>query len=310
LKIPLLLVEYLYKNRKMALPGLGIFTLDQSVVLPEENDRTLLSMPNAVQFQNANIAAADKELISFIVENTGKIKPLAISDLDSYLNLGTEMLNIGKPFHLEGIGTITKNRSGKFDFTPGEYTVFKENTPAPDHEKKKLYPTEKKQLNTQPSIQNRNILKVTALIAALIIVGLGGWMMYKKNNNGVTGNNPDTSSVVQNKQSSANDSLAADSAARRDSIKNATKDSGHPSTVPERRDQPLSYKFVILTTYNKPHALRRYKQLIGFDLKAHLYQKDSTFFKVYFQFPALAKDTIQIKDSLRKQYAHEVTIEQ
>ena len=124
LKIPLLLVEYLYKNRKMALPGLGIFTLDKSVVLPEENDRTLLSMPNAVQFQNANIAAADKELISFICENTGKIKPLAISDLDSYLNLGTEMLNIGKPFHLEGIGTITKNRSGKFDFTPGEYHCY------------------------------------------------------------------------------------------------------------------------------------------------------------------------------------------
>jgi hypothetical protein len=307
LKIPLLLVEYLYKNRKMALPGLGIFTLDQSVVLPDENDRTLLSMPNAVQFQNANIAAADKELISFIVENTGKIKPLAISDLDSYLNLGTEMLNIGKPFHLEGIGTITKNRSGKFDFTPGEYTVFKENTPAPDHDKKKLYPSEKKQLNTPPSIQNRNILKVAALIAALIIVGLGGWMMYKKNNPGVTGNNQDTSSVVQAQQPSANDSLAAVSTARRDSIKNSTKDSGHLSTV---NDQRLTYKFVILTTYNKPHALRRYKQLIGFDLKAHLYQKDSTFFKVYFQFPALAKDTIQIKDSLRKQYAHEVTIEQ
>jgi hypothetical protein len=216
-------------------------------------------------------------------------------------------LNIGKPFHLEGIGTITKNRSGKFDFTPGEYTVFKENTPAPDHDKKKLYPSEKKQLNTPPSIQNRNILKVAALIAALIIVGLGGLMMYKKNNPGVTGNNQDTSSVVQAQQPSANDSLAAVSTARRDSIKNSTKDSGHLSTV---NDQRLTYKFVILTTYNKPHALRRYKQLIGFDLKAHLYQKDSTFFKVYFQFPALAKDTIQIKDSLRKQYAHEVTIEQ
>ena len=113
MKIPLLLVQYLYKNRKMSLPGLGIFTLDKSVVLPEENDRALLSMPNAVQFQNANIASADKELISFICEHTGKIRPLAISDLDSYLNLGTEMLNIGKPFYLEGIGTITKEQSGQ-----------------------------------------------------------------------------------------------------------------------------------------------------------------------------------------------------
>lgn len=306
LKIPLLLVEYLYKNRKMALPGLGIFTLDKSVVLPEENDRTLLSMPNAVQFQNANIAAADKELISFICENTGKIKPLAISDLDSYLNLGTEMLNIGKPFHLEGIGTITKNKTGKFDFTPGEYTVLKENTPGPDHGKKKLYASEKKQINTSPSIQNRNMLKVVALLAALVIVGLGGWMMYKKNYSGASGNNQDTNSVAQTQQPTANDSLIADSAARRDSAKNSI----HQSNVPAGRDQPSTYKFVILSTYNKFHALKRYKQLVGFDLKAHLYQKDSTFFKVYFQFPALAKDTIQIKDSLRKQYAHDVTIEQ
>ncbi len=307
LKIPLLLVEYLYKNRKMALPGLGIFTLDKSVVLPEENDRTQLAIPNAVQFQNANIAAADKELISFICENTGKIKPLAISDLDSYLNLGTEMLNIGKPFHLEGIGTITKNKTGKFDFTPGEYTLIKENTPGPDHGKKKLYTSEKNQLNTVTSIQNRNMLKVVALLAALVIVGLGGWMMYKKNNTGAAGNNPDTSSVAQTQQPPASDSLAADSAAHRDSVKNLAKGPGHLSTI---NGQPSTYKFIILSTYNKSHALRRYKQLLGFDLKAYLYQKDSSFFKVYFQFPALAKDTIHIKDSLRKQYAHDVIIEQ
>lgn len=137
LKIPQLLVQYLYNTRRMSLPGLGIFTLDKSVVLPEENDRALLSLPNAVQFQNANVAAADKDLISFICENTGKIRPLAISDLDSYLSLGTEMLNIGKPFHLEGIGTITKNKSGKFDFTPGEYSLIRENTGASGHDKKK-----------------------------------------------------------------------------------------------------------------------------------------------------------------------------
>jgi hypothetical protein len=73
--------------------------------------------------------------------------------------------------------------------------------------------------------------------------------------------------------------------------------------------QPATYKFIILSTYNKPHALRRYNQLLGFDLKIHLYEKDSTFFKVYFQFPALAKDTTHIKDSLRREYGHEIIIE-
>jgi hypothetical protein len=307
LKIPLLLVEYLYKNRKMSLPGLGIFTLDKSVVLPEENDRDLLSMPNAVQFQNANIAAADKELISFIVENTGKIRPLAISDLDSYLNLGSEMLNIGKPFHLEGIGTITKNKSGKFDFTPGEYTLIKENTAGQDQSKKKLYQPEKKKQGGQPPMQNRNMMKIVIVIAALVVVGMGGWLMYKKNKPAGMETNSDTSSALQQQTTAAADSLAIENA-RKDSVKNALKDSLHSAVANDQG--PVNYKFVILATDNKPHALRRYKQLIGFDLKAHLYQKDSTFFKIYFQFPALAKDTIQIKDSLRRQYAHSVSIEQ
>ncbi len=306
MKIPLLIAEYLYKNRKMALPGLGIFTLDKSVVLPEENDRALLSMPNAVQFQNANIASADKELISFICEQTGKIRPLAISDLDSYLNLGTEMLNIGKPFHLEGIGMITKNKAGKFDFTPGEYTLIRENTAAPEHGKKKLYVQDKKQVNIPSAIQNRSMLRLLAVVGALAIVGWGGWIMYKKNNPATSEKLTDTATVIQEPPSLANDSGTAKTTPH-DSVKknptgiaNPSADNGQPSN---------NYKFIILSTYNKPHALRRYNQLSSFDLKVHLYQKDSSFFKVYFQFPAMARDTSHIKDSLRRVYAANVTIE-
>lgn len=307
MKIPLLLVQYLYMNRKMSLPGLGIFTLDKSVVLPGEHDRALLSMPNAVQFQNANIAAADKELITFICENTGKIRPLAISDLDSFLSLGTEMLNIGKPFYLEGIGTISKNKSGKFDFTPGEYTLFKENNPTPEQEKKKVYARDKKQ-ETEPSPGRRsnNGIKLLAMIAALAIVGWGGWMMYKKNSPEDSEKKADSSSIVQETQAPATDS-AGTARTLHDTSKSAGTDSAKP---PVPSDQPATYKFVILATTNKPRAIRRFNQLTSFDLNVHLFQKDSTFFKVYFQFPALSKDTVRIKDSLRREYAHEVLIEQ
>ncbi len=306
MKIPLLLVQYLYKNRKMSLPGLGIFTLDKSVVLPDEHDRALLSMPNAVQFQNANIAAADKELITFICENTGKIRPLAISDLDSFLSLGTEMLNIGKPFYLEGIGTISKNKAGKFDFTPGEYTLFKENTASPERDKKKVYAKEKKQDIVLSTGKSNNGLKLLAMVAALAIVGWGGWMMYKKNSPEELEKKPDSATIVQENQPPAADTTRSSNTAQ-DSSKSAKTDSAIPM-VPN--DQPATYKFVILATTNKPHAIRRYNQLTSFDLNVHLYQKDSTFFKVYFQFPALTKDTIRIKDSLRREYAHEVFIEQ
>jgi hypothetical protein len=304
LKIPQLLVQYLYDNRKMSLPGLGIFTLDKSVVLPDENDRAMPSMPNAVQFQNANIAAAEKELISFICENTGKIKPLAISDLDSYLNLGTEMLNIGKPFYLEGIGTITKNKSGKFDFSPGEYSVIREHSSAADKERKKVYARDKKQLSAGSPVQNRNGLKIVAFISALIIVGIGGWMMYKKNSPAVSENNVDTSSIVQQQSAAITDTIRRDSV-RRDSAKILSPDTQHPVAAAK---EGMIYKFIILVTNDKPRAMKRYNQLIGYELKAHFYRTDSTY-KVFFQFPALAKDTVHIKDSLRKEYAHNVIIE-
>jgi hypothetical protein len=304
LKIPQLLVLYLYTNRKMSLPGLGIFTLDKSVILPDENDRNLHSTPNAVQFQNANIVAADKELISFICEQTGKIKPLAISDLDSYLNLGMEMLNIGKPFYLEGIGTITKNKAGKFDFSPGEYSLIKETSSSADHDKKKVYAKDKKQRTEILPVQNKTGLKVLAFISALVIVGLGGWMLYKKNSPAVSETNPDTSLVVQQQVPVAADTLKRDSL-RKDSVNVLPADIPHLVAL---QHPGTPYKFIILATDDKPRAMRRYNQLIGFNLKAHYYHVDSTY-KVFFQFPALAKDTTHIKDSLHKEYAADVTIE-
>jgi hypothetical protein len=215
-----------------------------------------------------------------------------------------EMLNIGKPFYLEGIGTITKNKTGKFDFSPGEYSLFKETNPSTDHEKKKVYAKEKKQLTETLPVQNRTGLKVLAFISALVIVGLGGWMMYKRNGQTVSENNPDTSSVVQQQVPVAPDTV------KRDSLH---KDSAN--ILPPATQQPVAilhpgipYKFIILSTDDKPRAMRRYNQLIGFNLKAHYYHVDSTY-KVFFQFPALARDTTHIKDSLRKEYAADVTIE-
>ena len=305
MKIPLLLVQFLYNNRRLALPGIGIFTLDKSIVLPVENDRDQLSHPNGVQFQNANITEPDKDLITYIVENTGKITPLAISDLDSYLTLGMEMLNIGKPFYLEGIGTITKSKTGKFDFSPGEYTVIKETLTAgtPDHARKRRLETIRSESALQ-SPQNRNLLKFAAIVAALIIIGWGGYLMYKKMSP------PAAENKMEAVDSSTANAAPADSSAVRQQ-----HDTGKTAVATETKqakgnmDSTL-YKFVILATDNKAYALKRYQQLISFDLKAHFSEKDSSFFKVYFQFPALAKDTIRIKDSLRRQYAHSVHIEE
>src|SRR5262249_31434083 len=59
------------------------------------------------------------DLINFIAVKTGKMKSLALSDLESYLELAKQFLNIGKPFTFEGIGNLMRIKPGEFEFSPG-----------------------------------------------------------------------------------------------------------------------------------------------------------------------------------------------
>ena len=305
LKLPFLLTQFLYKNKKLTLPGIGIFTLDPSAVIPDGHDKEQHEKAIGIEFKNANVLHADDELIEFIRQHTGKIKPLAIADLDSYLTLGTELLNIGKPFYLEGIGTLTKTQEGKFEFTRGEYSTAR--LEEQSHEKTERLARRKQPLeevHQEPAEQasgGRKTLVLFAILGGLVIVGWGGYLLYKKNTQP-----PKENSVLIQDTTKANvDSLQAAklfadsvSAARQkdEKLKLAMKDS-------------VMYKFVILRTHNKERALKRYNQLLSYQLKINLWTEDSTYFKVYFSFPALPKDTSRIKESLESEYAHSVFIE-
>jgi hypothetical protein len=96
--------------------------MDPATVIPEEYSKDLLGHPLAIDFKASNIQQVDPDLVEFIRVNTGKIRPLATADLESYITLGQELLNIGKPFYLEGIGTLTKTQDGRLEFSPGEFT--------------------------------------------------------------------------------------------------------------------------------------------------------------------------------------------
>src|SRR6202000_1527537 len=104
--------------------------LDAAAVIPEESDRMGHQVATGIQFRNANIQMPDDALVNFIKEHTGKMKSLCAADLDFFLTTGRQLLNIGKPFYIEGIGTLLKNKEGNLDFTPGEYLITKLDEPA------------------------------------------------------------------------------------------------------------------------------------------------------------------------------------
>jgi hypothetical protein len=326
LKLPQLLSLYLYQTRKLDLPGIGSFVLDPAAVIPEQSDKNIHAHATGISFKNANILTPDDNLVLFIKEHTGKMKPLAAADLDFFLTTGKQLLNIGKPFYIEGVGTLLQNKEGKLDFTPGEYSTVKledgperkeradtrtldtrktsYDEPRPDHEPR--------------SNNAKQVLLLIALILGLAAIGWGGYYLYKRNTftePPVTDNNtfkvtPDTTASTKRTDTAALSSSqpagATTNQPRKDSLSRAAVPAA--ATPVPGPNQEL-YKFVILETPTKARALRRYNQLLGFQLNIKMDQKDSSWFKLYFPIAASVRDTAYIKDSLATTYAARVRIE-
>jgi hypothetical protein len=279
-----------------------------------------------IQFKNATIPVADDALINFIKEHTGKMKSLAASDLDFFLTTGRQLLNIGKPFYLEGIGTLVKNKDGRLDFTPGEYMVARIDSPGHSgyssysgHSGTERNVTDEGPREREPrNSSDRQILLLIGIVVGLLIIGGGGYYLYKRNSLPEPAAEkqavviPDTttakSDTLASAKPSSGDTAAASKALQPQvshppvSTPAVTTPAVATANVPVPPGANL-YRFVILITENKHHALRRYNQLLGYKLDIKMDQKDSTWFKLYFPIAALARDTAYIKDSLSDTYA-------
>jgi hypothetical protein len=310
LKLPQLLSQYLYQTRKLDLPGIGSFTLDADVVIPQESDRIGQMAATGIRFRNAVIRAADDSLINFIKEHTGKMKSLTDADLDFYLTTGRQLLNIGKPFYLEGIGTLIKTKEGGLEFTPGDYMVARSEEHGPERRATGFdEPAREREVQGNST---RQVVLLVLIVVGLGVIGWAGYYLYKRNSFSEPAEKqavvlPDTSKSESGRTSGQTDtaSKAKDSAAP----KPIAPVPAAPAPVVPPPGSTM-YRFVILSTDNKHHALRRYNQLLGYQLNIKMDQKDSSWFKLYFPIAALPKDTAYIRDSLSDTYAApRVTIE-
>jgi hypothetical protein len=350
LKLPQLLSQYLYQHRKMDLPGIGTFTLDAGTVIPQESDRVGQVAASGISFKNATIYNPEDTLVVYIKEHTGKMKSLAAADLDFFLTTGRQLLNIGKPFYIEGIGTLTKTKDGKLDFAPGDYLISRLDEPSSAERRgANSYdePPRDESRNNNNS-NNRQMALLVGLIAGLILIGWGGYYLYKRNNfvepttenratvipdtpatkpadsAAVAANSPGSDTAAKVGTSAALtkvDTPKADATVAKPAVKPPPPAAPAPAATVPAATPPVAaynpvptagqsiYRFVILRTENKGHALRRYNQLLGYQLNIKLEQKDSTFFKLYFPIATVPRDTTHIRDSLADVYASHVSIE-
>jgi len=301
LRFDLLLAQYLYQHKKLNLPGIGTFEADSSVYASDETDKQKQAM-EGITFVNKTVTKADDGLIDFIKEQTGKMKPLAISDLESYLTLGKQFLYIGKPFYLEGIGTLQLAKDGRFEFIPGQYITTKLEDPNIERSEGKTRSVHEENRIKQESNTNtiKKILLVLVVLAGLAVIGWGGYYFYNMYVNqqsnivaeDTTVTKHDTTSSSSLEDSILTSTIAKDSQALVNPPLN--KSTAANSTIPG------NYKFIIESTDDKFRALKRYRELRSYGNKILLQTNDSINFKLYYSLPATPADTTRIRDSLNR----------
>ena len=280
-KIEQVLVQQLYSNKKITLQGIGSFRLDSSVSLPVDSDKGIVLPENAITFDYNPKAGEDEALIDAIVVHTKKIKPLASADLDSFLMLGRQFLNIGKPFTLEGLGTLDKAQTGELVFIPGQFITPKIEAPKAlkedeTEEKSGLFPDYDSEVKSNST---RNII----IIVVIILLGLGAWaayeFLYKK---------PEQT-VVNETQTDQPDTTA--NVPVKDSV-----------VTPVASSDGYTFKIVFKTTKDKQEAVKTLNKYKKFGHKVIMYTTDSVNYKVAEPFTLPLSDTARVKDSLNKFY--------
>ena len=291
LKLSPLLAQYLYLNKELNLSGIGKFRMEPIPELPDNIEKPSINEPTAsISFQNDTSVKEDVALIEFISSQTGKMKSLASSDLDSYLELAKQFLNIGKPFLIEGIGTLTKNKSEKLDFTPGFFFNEKikenvsEDTDQSSLTEESFSDYEEILSPKKPSIPfSRKIVLLLAVIFGIGLAIWGGYIIYKKTNAAEKPILKKTNTVLIT-----------------DSVNNTLPDATilqEPASVTSR----LAYKFVIEEA-DRNRAFIRYADLKNYGLDVMMETTDSITFKLFFKLAASPADTARIRDSLNIWY--------
>ncbi len=291
MKIEQLLVQYFYLNKKVTLQGIGTFNLSPDFVVPPDTDKDIVLPENAVSFNFNSRATEDEGLIDYIVQQTRKIKPLASADLESYLMLASQFLNIGKPLKIDGIGMLEKNQAGEYAFIQGHLINTKTEQAEVKLKEKNAEDIYFGNEAAPAAINNKKLLAVLAAIVLMVAIGAASWYFFIKTNDNV----PLAETTEQNilpivplTDTTKKDTLAA-TLQKPDSVVQAA-----PAI-----NNGYTFKVVIKNYPNLFLAQKSFNRLSSYGHKLLLYTADSVIYKVAMPFTKPLADTTYTKDSVR-----------
>ncbi|RYZ34042.1 MAG: hypothetical protein EOP49_35010 [Sphingobacteriales bacterium] len=283
------------------MPGIGSFEIDPAVHIPDPSEKNATDFQQYIRFINRPVHKPDDDFIEFIRIQTGKIRPLAESDLESYLSDGKLLLNIGKPFFLEGIGTLQKVREGDYEFAPGAPVMERlEGDRAGEKVVKKRPAFDSGYSQIEPDNNgNRKALLGIGLALGLGAVIWGGYSLYNRNTEPLM-----PAAIEDNQPTQPAVTAAPDTTTKTIDSTARPADSLPVSTPPVSPTTATAgtFRYVLETPASKTRALKRIAQLELVSPKMRMETTDSTNFKIYVDLPGTAADTLRIKDSLNAWY--------
>jgi hypothetical protein len=303
LKLSSVFAQYFYQNKKLNLPGIGSFEIDPSIPISDSSDKNAPDFKQHIRFTKKAIQKPDDDFIDFIRIQTGKIRPLAESDLESYLSDGKLLLNIGKPFFLEGIGTLHKVGEGDYEFAAGAPVMERlEGDKAGEKIIKKRPAFDSGYSQIEPdNNSNRKALFGIGLALGLGAVIWGGYSLYNRNTE------PLTPAAIEDNQPPQSATTPVDTATKQTidtTTRAAVTDSipVTPAPVSQASVIPGTFRYILETPATKTRALKRINQLALVSPKMKMETTDSTSFKIYIDLPGTPADTSRVKDSLNTWY--------
>jgi nucleoid DNA-binding protein len=292
-----LLAQYLYEKKSLQLQGIGTFELDKNVSLPNEQDKQIYYPIEGLTFIYNTKDVTNEDLVTFLVKRLGKIQPLVRSDLDSYLSNIKQFINIGKPYTIEGIGTLHKNNQGTYEFTPGNFLPVKEElSPKRESGEHSIHPSERKPKRSG-SNSGKGFALALVIIASIAALGGIGWGIY--------------TFFLSDEANAENIENTLPSNRQWDS---ASQTSGSDTTTSsfQNTSDTVRYKMIfestpLLSRVNTRTAfLRKEGMTVGVDTSR---AENVVRYKMYIPVKALAADTTRIKDSLFRIFERSIKVQ-
>lgn len=287
-KFDTLISNYLYTNKKLDIEGIGSFWLDESFVLPPDAEKTAFFPLEGIHFRYDTKAETSPGLIDFIMQQTGKIRSLVKADFSSYVAEIKQYVNIGKPWAIEGIGTLQKNREGKFELIPGEALSERINMQYADETEEEEEPVRRRKWMV-------GFVLILAIVAVVAGLGFGVYVLFIK-----TTDTNATEQVVDVFPGDDTTVASTDTLSRKDPV--ITKSPG----------DSFNYRVIHETTMRRQRALTRTNQLNEFGLRSFIDSmkiRDTLYYRMFIYKNIMPADTTRVRDSLSVYFGRRVRLE-